>query len=140
MSVVGRLGEGAELKAALNARCGERGHSKDLGQKLMGSFGPLTIAASVVRSAGVVEADVNGEVVVLHIEKGSCYGLNRIGSRVWQLALSPVRIADICASLEQEYEVVPATCEEDVLALLEGLRTEGLIDQISPGDTLASTN
>lgn len=88
----------------------------------------LTPATPVVRNNKVVDAEIDGEVVALHIEKGACYGLNKVGSRVWQLAAMPRRVADICQTLRDEYDVSAATCEEQVLALLEGLRAEGLID------------
>ncbi|MEJ0025011.1 MAG: PqqD family peptide modification chaperone [Rhizomicrobium sp.] len=95
---------------------------------------PLTSASRVVRSSNLVQAEVNGEIVALHIEKGTCYGLNKVGSRVWELAASPVCVLDICAILSKEYDVAPAICQSDVLDLLEGLRAEGLIDAL-PANT-----
>ncbi|HEY0106806.1 MAG TPA: PqqD family peptide modification chaperone [Rhizomicrobium sp.] len=94
---------------------------------------PLTAASFVVRSSNLVQATVNGEIVALHIEKGICYGLNQVGSRVWELASSPVSIEDICATITKEYDVTPQICRRDVLELLEGLRMEGLIDAL-PAD------
>ncbi len=97
----------------------------------------LTSASLVVRSNNLVQAEVNGEIVALHIEKGVCYGLNKVGSRVWELAASPVCVCDICSTISKEYDVAPDTCQSDVLDLLEGLRAEGLIDALptntSPG-------
>ncbi len=96
----------------------------------MGNDAPLTPASFVVRSNNLVQAEVNGEIVALHIEKGVCYGLNKVGSRVWELAALPVHVCDICSTLSKEYDVAPDTCESDVIALLEGLRAEGLIDAL----------
>jgi hypothetical protein len=90
----------------------------------------LTSATPVMRNHKIVDAEIDGEIVALHIEKGTCYGLNKVGSRVWQLAATPRRVADICRALRDEYDVSAATCEEQVLALLEGLRAEGLIDTV----------
>jgi Coenzyme PQQ synthesis protein D (PqqD) len=88
---------------------------------------PLLSSDVVVRGEGIIEAEVDGEVVALHIDRGTCYGLNKVGSRVWQLVAAPMAIRDVCATLVSEYKVDPATCERQVLDLLEELRAEGLI-------------
>ena len=90
----------------------------------MSALSPATL---VIRSDVVIDADIDNEVVALHIEKGTCYGLNRVGSRIWSLLGTPVRIRDLCAVLLTEYEVDPIVCERQVLDLLEELRAEGLI-------------
>lgn len=87
----------------------------------------------VVRSNDLVQAEVNGEIVALHIEKGACYGLNRVGSRIWELAATPVCVRDISAIISKEYDVAPLVCQSDILDLLEGLRGEGLIEAL-PAD------
>ena len=90
-------------------------------------FRPLSPATLVVRSDGFIAAEIDNEIVALNIEKGSCYGLNSVGSRIWNLLADPVRIQEICASLLTEYKVEPRACERQVLDLLEELRAEGLI-------------
>jgi hypothetical protein len=81
----------------------------------------------VVRSDGFIESEIDNEIVALNIEKGTCYGLNTVGSRIWSLVASPIRINDICAKLLVDYNVEPETCERQVLDLLEELRAEGMI-------------
>ena len=56
-----------------------------------------------------------------------CYGLNRVGSRIWSLLAEPIRIGNICATLLTEYKVEPPSCERQVIDLLEEMRAEGLI-------------
>ena len=75
----------------------------------------------------MIETDVDGEVMALSIRQGTCYGMNRVGSRIWKLLANPVRIDDLCASLLAQYRVDPEVCERQVLDLLEELRAEGLI-------------
>jgi hypothetical protein len=87
----------------------------------------LSPASVVARSDGFIEAEIDNEVVALSIEHGTCYGLNRVGSRIWNLLASPARIGDLCATLLAEYKVEPGVCERQVLDLLEELRAEGLI-------------
>ena len=66
---------------------------------------PLSSGSVVARSRGFVEAAIDDEVVILSIEHGTCYGLNRVGSRIWNLLASQARIGDLCATLLTEYRV-----------------------------------
>ena len=88
---------------------------------------PLSTATVVTRGDGFIEAEVDGEMVALSIERGTCYALNRVGSRIWELLGGPLRIGDLCGKLLTEYRVAPDVCEREVMDLLEELRTEGLI-------------
>jgi hypothetical protein len=92
----------------------------------------LSVEAVIVRGGGLFDAEVDGEIVALHVEKGSCYGLNKVGSRIWQLIEAPTAIGEICATLVSEYKIDPVTCERQVLDLLEELRAEGLIEIRAP--------
>jgi hypothetical protein len=88
---------------------------------------PLSLATTVRSNPGLIEAEIDNEIVVLNIESGTCYSLNRVGSRAWGHLAAPIRIGELCARLLSEYKVEPATCERQVLDLLEELRAEGLI-------------
>jgi len=84
----------------------------------------------VIRNPGLVEAEIDREVVTLNIETGNCYGLNPVGSRIWNLLAAPIRAGDLCAQLIAEFEVEPNTCEREVIELLQQLRSEGLISTL----------
>jgi len=91
---------------------------------------PLSCTTVVARRDGFIEAEIEGEVVALSVEQGTCYGLNSVGSRVWNLLAKPARIGDLCAMLLAEYRVDPNVCERQVLDLLEELRAEGMVATI----------
>jgi hypothetical protein len=88
---------------------------------------PLSVSSVVSRKAGFIEAEIEGEVVALNLETGTCYGLNQVGSRIWQMLATSPRISDICEALLAEYSVDSDDCERQVLDLLEDLYSEGLI-------------
>jgi hypothetical protein len=90
----------------------------------------LSVSSVVSRKAGFIEAEIEGEVVALNIETGTCYGLNQVGSRIWHMLATSPRISDICEALRAEYSVGADDCERQVLDLLENLYTEGLIAPI----------
>jgi len=83
-----------------------------------------------MRRGGILQAEIDNEIVALSMERDTCYGLNRVGSRIWNLVASPIRIHDLIAALLTEYEVAPDICERQVLDLLEELCAEGLITTV----------
>ena len=88
-------------------------------------FSPETVFR---KSAELLESDVDEEIVALDIDKGQCYGLNAVGSRVWRLLDTPMSLGDICATLQDEYEVEPELCRDEVARLLADLQSEGLVE------------
>jgi hypothetical protein len=88
-------------------------------------FSPETVFR---KSAELLESDVDDEIVALDVNKGQCYGLNAVGSRVWKLLDAPMSLREICSSLQDEYEVTPEVCEAEVGRLLADLQSEGLVE------------
>lgn len=72
---------------------------------------------------------VDGELIGMSVELGSCYGLNGVGTRIWALLAEPRTVDELCALLAEEYEVETENCRRDVVPYLEELRAEGLISE-----------
>lgn len=82
----------------------------------------------VSRRGGLIEAEVDGELVGLHIDNGNCYGFNQTATRIWKLIEQPKSLADICAALTAEFNVDDAECEAQVRALLAELEADGMVE------------
>jgi len=95
---------------------------------------PLSCSAFIQVGTGIIEAAIDGEIVALDVSKGTCYGLNRVGSRIWELIGSPVRVGDLCIQLAAEFDVDPIVCEQQTVDLLEELRAEGLVVVTEPAE------
>ena len=89
--------------------------------------GTLSSSTIVARKAGLIESEIDREIVALNIDSGVCYGLNSVGSRIWGLLAKPLSISEICSILVTEYDVERDACEHDVVDLIEHLLTEGLV-------------
>ena len=87
----------------------------------------LSLDSTVTRNAVVIDAQIDGEVVAMNVVTGYCYGLNSVGSRIWQILESSVRVSGVCGQLNAEFEVEPETCERQVLGLLKEMHAEDLI-------------
>lgn len=81
------------------------------------------------RREGLIEAEVDGELVALHEGNGTCYGFNGTATRVWALLAEPRRLSDLRGALAAEYDVDPDTLAADVDALLGELEADGLLER-----------
>lgn len=75
-----------------------------------------------------VSSDLGGEVAILDLKAGVYYGLDAVGARIWSLIQEPRTVNEIRDILLEEYEVEPERCERDLLALLQRLADEGIIE------------
>ena len=81
---------------------------------------------TVAQRKGFVVADVDGEKVMLSIEKGKYFGLNSMGSRIWEMLEKPITVREMVAALVIEYDVEEKTCRQDVQTFLNKLYTQEL--------------
>ena len=78
-------------------------------------------------SKEVLAQELAGETVLLDLASESYFGLDAVGTRVWQLLQSGAGQTDLIDSLLDEYEVERATLEKDITDLLQRLAEAGLI-------------
>jgi len=87
----------------------------------------------VKRSQGLVSNDMDGETVLLSVESGRYYGMDAVGTRIWDLIEQPRVVAALCDVLQEEFDVEREQCRRDVLSYLDELRAERLIEVESSG-------
>jgi hypothetical protein len=75
-----------------------------------------------------VSCEVNGETVILHFDSGNYFGLNDVGTLVWNMIGQPRRVSDLRDAIVHEFEVEPERCERELLNLLAELSERGLIE------------
>ena len=88
----------------------------------------LRTSSIVVAAKEQVSCPLGEEAAVLNLKNSVYYGLDSVGARVWTLLQQPRSIGELRDTLLSEYEVEARRCEQDLLALLESMRSEGLIE------------
>jgi hypothetical protein len=78
-------------------------------------------------SEEVLSQEVNGETVLLDLEGEAYFGLNEVGTRIWQLLQSEPTVVETLNTLSEEYDVSREQLENDVGDLLDKLADAGLI-------------
>ena len=76
----------------------------------------------------LLTAEVDGELMGMSVERGTCYGFNGVGTRIWHLLAEPRSIDSLCAALVSEYEVEDDVCRQDVVTVVQRLCDEGLVE------------
>ncbi len=75
------------------------------------------------------DVHIDGETVLLHLRTGRYYTLNRLGSAIWRHCTGSNSISDIHAFLCERFEVSPEQALDDLVALINQLLDEGLLQQ-----------
>jgi len=91
----------------------------------------VSLESGVAISEDVVSRDLQGEAVILNLESGTYFGLDRVGTRIWSLLQEGGSLRGVFEAIQQEYDVAPETLERDLLRLVQELRAKGLLS-VSP--------
>ena len=89
----------------------------------------LTIApgARIARVEGAISSEIEGEAVILEIESGQIFHINRLGSHIWRLLDDTPNLEELCGELQRRYDVAAETCRQDVVEFVGLMRERGLL-------------
>jgi trimethylamine:corrinoid methyltransferase-like protein len=88
---------------------------------------PVTLAHRVSRAEPVMYQDAGGEAVLLDLNGERYYGLNNVGTRIWQLLERAPILADMHRELCAEFEAEETRIEHDMLTLIGDMQSAGLV-------------
>jgi hypothetical protein len=89
---------------------------------------PLDPHSIVVVSKDQLASNIGGETVILGLSAGRYYGVDSVGSRIWQLIQEPIAVNDVERTIVSEYAVDPERCRTDLLKLLQQMIDAGLVE------------
>lgn len=88
---------------------------------------PWSLERKVVADKRLLSSEVRGEAVILNVQSGTYYGLDEVGTRIWQLVQQPISLGDVLTTLLSEYDVEAHRCERDLCRYIDDLADKGLI-------------
>jgi hypothetical protein len=91
----------------------------------------IDLNTTIKRNPELVSSDIDGEKVMMSIESGEYFGLDPVGSRIWELIENPIKIEKLVEVLLDEFEVIKEQCELDTLDFLNQLQEKNLLITIS---------
>jgi len=70
---------------------------------------------------------MDGETVMMSIESGEYFGLNSVGSRMWELIENPIKVNTLIELLLDEFDVSLEQCEAETMEFLNHLYEKKLL-------------
>ena len=93
---------------------------------------PFSMTSTVSRIPSAMVAPVGEDLIILGLASNSYIALDAVGQRIWALVAEPVRVAELCRRLGEEFNGSADQITLDVLAFLQELETEGLVHDARP--------
>ncbi len=87
----------------------------------------ITLTSVVKRNPDLLFSKMDNEVVMLSTENSEYYGLNSVGSRIWEMMEQPVNVDKIIGKLLKEYDVERQQAETDILLLMAELKSKKIL-------------
>lgn len=87
----------------------------------------LPPSTPIMRDPDIIASDMDGETVMMSIERGEYYGLDGIGPFLWEQLAEPASLEELCRRVLREYEIDETTCRADVSAFIEDLIAKGVL-------------
>ncbi len=87
----------------------------------------MDLNQTITLSPDVISQEVSGETVLLDLESENYFGLDEVGTRIWQLIKESGDLHTIYNTLMEEYEVSAEQLQQDLDALLGEIEKLGLI-------------
>ena len=83
--------------------------------------------ASLAPSPDAFATSVGDETVLLHVKSGLYFGMNEVGSRIWQAVCDGRAARAECKVIAEEFGVAESDVEADALAFLSDLEANKII-------------
>ena len=87
----------------------------------------MNLNQTVTLSPEVISQEVSGETVLLDLDSENYFGLDEVGTRIWQLIKETSDLQVIYNTLLKEYEVEEERLQTDLDALLGEISGLGLV-------------
>jgi hypothetical protein len=88
----------------------------------------LSLSATVRASDDVVFRELEGESVLLNLATGVYFGLDEVGTRIWQLIEQHGRLLDVRDAMTREFDVDADTAGRDLSDLVAQMSGRGLVE------------
>jgi len=97
----------------------------------------MTPAANEERLIAVTDqmsTTLEGEVVILNLATGTYFGLNDVGTVIWETLDQPRTMPELRDAMLREFDVSSEVAETDLTRLIEELIAAGLVRRVGPSD------
>ena len=87
----------------------------------------INLETVINKNLEIDDTDLDGEKVMMNLDKGEYFMMNEVGSRIWEIINETMNVKGIVDALRSEYEVDEETCKDTVVEFLGRLNNANLI-------------
>ncbi|NOQ26733.1 MAG: lasso peptide biosynthesis PqqD family chaperone [Bacteroidales bacterium] len=87
----------------------------------------INLHTVIQRKEEILASNLDGEKVMMSIEKGEYYGLGKTGTFIWDNIEESIKIADLIKLIIEKYNVDENQCFEDIVPFIKDLIEKELI-------------
>jgi hypothetical protein len=87
----------------------------------------ITLETIVLKNSNLISSNIDEEIVMMSFKNNEYYGMNKAGSRIWQIIEEPTSVKVIIQALTREFNVEILECQKDVIEYLKVLHSKNLI-------------
>ncbi len=93
-------------------------------------MGDVSLDIAVTTSDDAIFREIDGEAVILNLQSGIYFGLNPVGTRIWQLLAEHGRLRTVFELMLAEFDAPPELLERDLLRLVAELTEKELVTSV----------
>lgn len=82
------------------------------------------------QASNVTFENVAGEAILIHLDSGTYFSLNKVGTQFWEMLDGSQMIAEQARSLAEQYDVDAAMVRDDLLELAIAMQEEDLVEVV----------
>jgi DNA-directed RNA polymerase delta subunit len=79
------------------------------------------------RSAEMLSTELDEETVLMSIDAGAYYGMEKTARFIWEKLKTPMTFSALVDEMVKEYEIAPEDCAADLQGFLAEMEREGLL-------------
>lgn len=87
----------------------------------------LSLDHRVAVPEGILFRNIDGESVLVSLTSGVYFGLDEVGTRMWELVVQHGTLAPVVDAIVAEYDVGAQRAHDDLIALVDELLARGLL-------------
>lgn len=86
-----------------------------------------SVYTPVIRNPDLISTEMDGDTVMMSIERGEYFGLGGVGSRAWELMAQATTVEAMAQTICNEFEVDLPTAQADLHKFVQDLLDHGLV-------------
>ncbi len=87
----------------------------------------VTLQSVISRNPEIIHSAMDDEVVMMSVDQGLFFGVDKIGTHIWNLLETPAKVDGLIEKLVTHYDVDPELCKNDTLLFLNDMLVKKVI-------------